>query len=248
MNYTLVPSKVDPRDYIYTPKGTQILNAVDLREWDSLVESQGDLGSCEGNAIVNAYELLIKKEQPAQFAELSRLFVYYNTRVLEGTESEDAGATIRDGLTCVKHIGICTEKLWPYNISKFAVKPTSECYNDAKSRTLTSYKSIKTIESVLEVLNDHIPVVVGMEVFENFTYLTQEDSVLGFPDKIDQSLGGHAVSIVGYNLDKKLFLAKNSYGTDWGDLGYFWIPFDYLRDHAFEKWMFEINLQPSTLV
>ncbi|MCR9248413.1 MAG: C1 family peptidase [bacterium] len=43
---------------------------------------------------------------------------------------------------------------------------------------------------------------------------------------------GHAVLLVGY--DDRGFLAKNSWGTGWGESGYCWITFDYHRLHAIQ--------------
>jgi C1A family cysteine protease len=52
----------------------------------------------------------------------SRLFIYYNERVMEHTVSQDAGAQIRDGIKSVNHIGACPETDWPYVIANFAKK------------------------------------------------------------------------------------------------------------------------------
>ena len=52
---------------------------------------------------------------------------------------------------------------------------------------------------------------------------------------------GHAICIVGYDLTRKLFLIKNSFGTGWGDKGYCWMPFDYADRHVFERWVFRIS-------
>jgi hypothetical protein len=86
-------SQPDGRDHVYRRSGSTLRNAVDLRSWDSLIEDQHLLGSCSGNAITNSYELQVKQRYPNQFVELSRLFVYYNARLLEGSETTDAGIT-----------------------------------------------------------------------------------------------------------------------------------------------------------
>ena len=95
-----------------------------MRKWDSVIEDQGDLGSCVGNAITNAYELQVRYLYPDKFVELSRLFVYYNSRLFDNSVDEDVGATVRDGLKAAQIYGICSEKLWPYDIKKFKIKPT----------------------------------------------------------------------------------------------------------------------------
>src|SRR5437870_7645219 len=69
---------------------------VDLRPLCSPVENQGDLGSCTANALAGSVEFLEKKDK-VPFTDVSRLFIYYNERVIEHSVNDDAGAMIRDG-------------------------------------------------------------------------------------------------------------------------------------------------------
>ena len=50
------------------------------------------------------------------------------------------------------------------------------------------------------------------------------------PGRGSKNYGGHAVLCCGYDLPKRRFLVRNSWGKDWGLAGYFWMPFDYLLD------------------
>jgi len=226
---------------------TTLRESVDLREWDSLVEDQGTLGSCTGNAIANAYELQVKQKYPDKFVELSRLFVYYNTRLLEGTSSIDIGATLSNSIYSVQQFGICSEQLWPYDISKFNVAPTESCYKDGIARKIVNPQFLKTIDDALQILNLNKPVVLGINVYYDFLFLDSESSVIPFPEYYDVG-NGHAMAIVGYNLRTKKFLAKNSFGNQWGDNGYCWVPFDYLSHEVIEMWSFDITDQSSTFL
>lgn len=238
--FTLRPSNVDPSDYVYTRSEKPLRDYVDLREWASLVEDQSQLGSCSSNAVTNAYELLVKKERPDFFVELSRLFVYYNTRLLEDTLGTDAGATLRGSMQAAEKFGLCKESLWPYNINNFDVKPPKECYQDAKQRTIKNYQRISNVGDMLDALNNERPVVFGIDIFESFIYLNKSESTVYVPMYKSQSLGAHAMSTEGYDLSKGVFLAKNSFGTDWGDEGYCWIPFEYISLYGFDMWVFDI--------
>ena len=93
--YTLKADKVDFRDMPYIPVNNPLAETVDMRNWASPVEDQGQLGSCTANALVGGYELLTNKEYPSQFTDLSRLYIYYNERILEETVQIDSGATIK---------------------------------------------------------------------------------------------------------------------------------------------------------
>lgn len=234
------PSLPDNRDYVYERSDKPLRDAVDLREWASLVEDQSQLGSCSGNAVANAYELLVKKEKPDIFVELSRLFIYYNTRLLEGSLGTDAGATLRGSMKAAEKFGLCKESLWPYHIDEFDTKPTEECYADAKHRTIKNYQRIANVGDMLDALNNEKPVVFGVDVFEGFMYLNKDESTVYVPMYRSESLGAHAMSMEGYDLSKGVFLAKNSFGTNWGDQGYCWIPFEYISLYGFDMWIFDI--------
>lgn len=241
LDFNIKPSKPDLRDRAYQTKNIPIAREVDLRQWDSLVESQGNLGSCVGNAITNAYELLVKQRRPDEFAELSRLFVYYNARAIEETVNEDVGVIyMRNALKGCNHYGLCTEELWPYDVDKFAEKPSNAAYTDAKKRLVPKYASVTGDANMLEVLNLKYPIVIGMDTYESFMELNAENSVIPMPEPKEVEIGGHAMSVVGYSLPHQQFLVKNSFGKDWGDQGYCWMPFDYAKKYVFERWVFEI--------
>jgi C1A family cysteine protease len=245
--FKLNRSSPDDRDYVYKQSQVELAPVLDLRKWDSLVEDQGNLGSCVGNAITNTYELMVKHQYPEKFVYLSRLFVYYNARSLEGTLNEDAGTSIRDSLIGLKQYGVCDETLWMYDTSKFNVKPSQRCYKDALPRSIVKYEALYSIVDVAEALSLNMPVVIGMEIYESFMLLTPDNDIVAIPNAQDGPLGGHAVDIVGYDLPKQLFLAKNSYGTNWGNKGYCWIPFEYIKTQVFEKWCFTITDQSIIL-
>lgn len=191
---------------------------------------------------MGAHELLTIKEFPKQFVDLSRLFVYYNERLIEGTISEDSGAYLRTGIKAVKTYGISTEALWPYNISKFSTTPSPESYQDAKYRNIKNYYRVDSNDKMLDALNNDIPVVVGVLLYEAFDSLDKNNYVLGLPADTESFTGGHAMVLVGYDLPKKLFLVRNSFGIDWCIDGYCWITFAYMEEKLLDAWIFDIDL------
>jgi hypothetical protein len=241
-------SNSDTRDYVYQNKTATIKDSADLREWDTPVDDQGKLGSCGSEAMVGAYELMVRKNYPDKFVPLSQLFVYYNTRILEETVFEDSGVTLREVLKSVKKYGICSEQLWLYDIEKFTQKPPEACYLDAQHRTVTNYQSLSTLEDILEALDAELPVLIGLEVFHGFMKASKENSMIPEPNNYEDALGGHAMFALGYSLANRQILAKNSFGKDWGDNGYCWLSFDYVKSYVFEKWIFDINNQIEILL
>lgn len=244
MKFNIKPSLPDERDYIYrSDSSVSLRESVDLREWDTIVESQESLGSCSSNALTNAYELSVNREYPEYFKHLSRLFIYYNTRSEYGDIQKDDGMYLRDGLKSLAKFGVCSEELWPYELEKFDDRPTDECYEDAKKRKILKYQKIISTYYITEVLNNNKSVVFAMEIYDSFMELNERISTVSFPGRKEKSMGGHAMCMVGYDLNKRLFLAKNSFGSNWGDKGYCWIPFDYIKQEGYDIWTFEITNQ-----
>lgn len=238
------PSKYDRRDFIYKSQNIKLEQSVDLRSWDSPIEDQESIGSCVGASIVAAYELLLKKKYPEKFVDLSKLYTYYHARLLEDSETSDDGVIrIRNGVKGVQKFGICAETLWPYQTGLTTIQPKLECYIDAWPRKILTYQSVSSIGDALEVLSTGIPIVFGLNIFSNFALLNSSNAVVSEPtDEEGQYLSGsHAMTLVGYDAALKWFIVKNSYGSDWGDKGYCYVPFDYYTQYAFDKWFFNID-------
>ncbi|MGH2509212.1 MAG: C1 family peptidase [Gammaproteobacteria bacterium] len=232
--YGWVPDRPDYRDKLYAaiaapPK--KLPSKVDLRKSCSAVENQGQLGSCTANALVGNLEFLEKKTGRT-VSNLSRLFIYYNERAMEGTINEDAGAAIRDGVKSLVKQGVCTEKLWPYKIADFTDKPSPACYKQAKDHQVASYHRIIGLLQMRECLAEGYPFVFGFTVYTAFeSESVAKTGQLNLPKRGEKSLGGHAICAVGYDDTTKRLLIRNSWGTDWGIKGYFTMPYDYASNN-----------------
>jgi C1A family cysteine protease len=233
LGYGWVHDLPDKRDILYGAVyrvAVTLPASVDLRPLCSPVENQGQLGSCTGNALVGALEFLERKDK-IPFVDLSRLFVYYNERVIEHTVKSDSGAMIRDGIKTLVKQGVCTEKKWPYAISKFTVKPTPSCYKEAAQHQITSYQRIKLLDEMRSCLAEGFPFVFGFTVYESFeSQQVAKTGIVQMPQPGERVMGGHAVVAVGYDDNDKRFIVRNSWGADWGMQGYFTIPYDYVAD------------------
>ena len=192
---------------------------------------QGQLGSCTANAIAAALEFDQMKEKQQVFMP-SRLFIYYNERVMEGTVNEDSGAQIRDGIKSVAQQGDCPETLWPYDITKFAVKPPAQCYQQALKFKALQYQRLSQILNQLKgCLASGYPFVFGFTVYSSFE--SQQVAQTGhapMPSPPEASVGGHAVMAVGYDDSQNWFIVRNSWGVGWGMQGYFTLPYAYLLE------------------
>jgi C1A family cysteine protease len=231
--YGWTPDLPDQRDYKFSAIykiPAKLPASVDLRAQCSPVEDQGNLGSCTANALAGALEFLERKDQVA-FADLSRLFIYYNERVIEHTVSSDSGAMLRDGIKTLAKQGVCLEAMWPYVISQFTKKPSASCYKNAATHQITSYQRLLAVDEMRACLADGYPFVFGFTVYESFESATvARTGTVNMPKPSEKVLGGHAVMAVGYNDTQKRFIIRNSWGTGWGKQGYFTMPYAYLAD------------------
>jgi len=257
-----VPDRPDQRDYLYRAirPVVRLPKEVDLTEFCSVVENQEALGSCTANALAGNLEYLDKKgvldsapaaprsnnilraseasrEDDLEYTDVSRLFIYYNERVLEGTVDYDSGASLRDGIKTLRKQGACWEKTWPYIIERFTRKPLEKCYKEAKKHRIESYHRINSLPEMLTCLAEGYPFVFGFTVYESFqSQKVARTGVANMPKKKEKVLGGHAVMAVGYNQSQERFLVRNSWGSQWGKDGYFTMPYEYLETLAADFW------------
>ena len=238
-SYGWLPDIPDHRDFLYEgikPKKLRLSKVVDLRNYCSEIEYQDSLGSCTANALAGNIEFLDKLTDN-QYTDQSRLFIYYNERVIEHSTDNDAGAMLRDGIKSLSKQGVCSETIWPYDIQKYSTKPTPNCYKEGRKHIIQSYHRILTLDDMLSCLSDGFPFVFGFAVYESFeSQEVAKTGIVPMPGKDERQLGGHAVLAVGFNQKDKRFLVRNSWGEDWGMGGYFTMPFGYLETMADDFW------------
>jgi C1A family cysteine protease len=231
------PDLPDYRDLTYdaSHKTLQQLPAnADLRKSCPPIYDQGQLGSCTGNAIAGAIEFGSKKQNLSYDFMPSRLFIYYNERMIEGTINIDNGAEIRNGIKSVNKQGVCAEAIWQYNDGTvaFKKKPTTKCYTEALKHQVLSYQRVdRNLNQMKACLAEGFSFVFGFTVYDEFEGdIVAKTGVLNMPQPKKVVQGGHAVLCVGYDDKTKRFIIRNSWGKDWGKDGYFTMPYDYLMN------------------
>lgn len=254
------PDLPDHRDLKYADHHqplhlTDILpKSVDLRAQCSPVFDQGDIGSCTGNSLAGAIEFLelrellqksaiAPEEFGANFVNVSRLFIYWNERVLEGDPKQDGGAQIRDGIKTLASIGVCTEKSWPYNHKDLFHQPSQSCFSEASGHKISQYFRLESMDDMKHCLASGFPFAFGFTCYESLdSDAVASTGMLPMPQPDESSIGGHAVLAVGYDDDKQVFIVRNSWGESWGDKGYFYIPYAYIGnpDLADDFWKVQL--------
>jgi C1A family cysteine protease len=142
--------------------------------------------------MTGALEFLECKDK-VPFQDFSRLFIYYNERALEHSITSDSGAMLRDGIKTLAKQGACSEKNWPYVISKFKAKPGAACYQEALDHQITSYHRIQTMYEMRACLAEGFPFVFGFTVYESFeSQQVAKTGTVPMPKPNGEALGGHA--------------------------------------------------------
>jgi C1A family cysteine protease len=233
LRYGWIPDIPDQRDFLYAAPPAvvgKLPHTIDLTPQCPEVYDQGQLGSCTGNGVAGVLQFDAMKQKLKDTSAPSRLFIYYNERVIEGTVDSDSGAMIRDGIKTVADTGACAESLWPYDIAQFRTKPGDDCYKAAAGHRAVVYSRVaQTLTQLKGALADGYPVVFGFTVYESF----ESDAVASsgkvpMPASGEKVLGGHCVVAVGYTDSASRFTIRNSWGTGWGMKGYATMPYAYL--------------------
>jgi C1A family cysteine protease len=200
------------------------------------VVDQENIGSCVGNAVGAALEdAQIAQGRKDHFMP-SRLFIYYCTRLMEGTVSYDNGCCIRNAIKVVSHLGAPEEALWPYNPDKFKKCPPFAAYKEARNHQSIEYYKVDwtNLTEIKTCLAGGHGIVFGFQVPESFeTEVVKRTGIMQMPVPEEVFMGGHAVFMLDYDDDAMFpgwsepggFLVQNSWGTDWGIKGRFWMPY-----------------------
>ena len=225
-----------PEFDIMRKKGPSSPGKADLRRYFPPARNQGSLGSCSAFAATGMMEAVLNikgKKAP----HLSELFFYYAEReqmekdgLVPKATKRDTGAFMFVASQAAVRFGSLPEKEVPYRTGKAALAydATAEQYEAAKEFKFAKRKRVKTVRGIKSALDQKKPVLMGIHLYQSFmTKTVARSGEVPMPMKGEQSVGGHAVVAVGYDDSKEAFIMRNSWGADWGDKGYFYMPYGY---------------------
>lgn len=239
------PDRPDHRDKVMAAP-----QAVHLPEQAALprempIFDQEDLGSCTAN--MGCLQMSWVEHKNNLKKEFARLFLYEKTRYIEGTPlDEDSGAEIRDVMKALAKYGVCEESFWPYvDIQKnFQLQAPQSANDNALKHQALFYYRCTTLAALKQSICQGFPVGFGFSVPNNM--MSDEAAQTGhvkYPEPNEEYVGGHAVTAWGFDNHKKIgdevgaVLCQNSWSKDWGEGGFFWLPYRFFNEHlADDMW------------
>ena len=227
-----------PGTRVFAAAANKLPARVDLRPFMTDVENQGETNSCAANAVAGAYEYLVKRHLGDEAYDVSRMFIYYNGRAVDGFESQDDGSVIGSLVESLKEHGACSEETWPFEIEAVNEQPSDDAYEEAKKFLIEDCAVVPTtLQAWKAALADGYPIIFGISLFNSFDRQRQP-GLVPMPSSKEssrESHSGHAMLAVGYSDADRVFVVRNSWGDEWGDAGYCYIPYDYLCNPKFNN-------------
>jgi hypothetical protein len=239
----------DPRDLLWRRlfKVPRILpERVDLRDRAGPVRNQLNEGSCVGfaaMALKNWWEKA-QKDYPGKQGGISPRCCYNGAKWIGGYLSQE-GAYLRDALKFLKKYGTCTEAEWPYvPVADRTVSPLDRVKPEQlEPWKIVSYVRLGSVDEVLHALASESPVFIGTPWFRNWLNVGRDGKL---PPADGKVVGGHATLLLGYDMKEHRFIGQNSWGTQWGDRGFYYMLMSDVEGYFAESDFWTVvDLEPS---
>ena len=188
---------------------------------------QGSLGTC----VMNSFSFTVSK-QTNKVINLSRLMMYAICRCIEDTPlNQDDGTTIRTACQAILNYGVCKETVYPHIQTNYTNLPPLTIFNNSKKFMKFTYffvnQDLTSIKNALQTYKS--PIIFGIMVYQSF--LDTTNGKIPMPNiKTESLLGGHCITLVGYNDVTQMFTCSNSWSPSWGINGYCLMPYAYILD------------------
>jgi hypothetical protein len=196
-------------------------------------KQQGGCGSCVSFCTVSVLEAMVSIEK-GQLIDLSEADQHF----CSSHGANCGGWWHTTGFDQIKARGVCDEASFPYS-SAFS---GGDIWNGTPSCVINPLRNLKAVKATnIKVINNNVdaknyltdvgPLAAILEVYEDF-----DGHGTGIYRHIIGNFRGlHCITIIGYNEAEQCWICKNSWGTTWGDGGYFRISYGECKIDEFEK-------------
>ena len=230
-----IPDTVDTRDFVAQAAAPIEERTVSYRDQMKPIRNQGQESTCVGfssSAVKEYYD----NKQRNRSDYFSPRFIYTECKKIDGIPHED-GTYPRTAMQVLNTIGIAPEQDWPYQLGPHSQPKVATIYDDAKPQVIQAYARLNTVQDMVAQLMLSGPFLAGVWVTDG--WYTDECLRTGVIDpkiRRNNRSGGHAICVMGYDADKKLFEIRNSWGDRYGDHGYNWASKDWMQKNFMDAW------------
>lgn len=213
---------------------------VDLRRWCSPIAEQRPMQSCNACSVVGALEYLMLMTGQT-LVPLSILYVYYNGRKIAGMQNEDGGMIPAHATAGVMAYGVCEDRLWPNQREHVNDEPPKNCYDQAKALGVQYARLDANNDAAKASIVNKIPVIIGWGMPKGYYDAVGSNGKMPDSGFDDQPHEGHSMLCVGYDDNARHWIVRNSWGANWGDRGYCYIPYALADRYAWANDMWVIG-------
>lgn len=242
LEYANIPKTVP----LVTRSFTSLPSSYSLKAYCPTPKSQGTQSSCVGwasaygartisNAIKNGWKNNLATINANTF---SPAFIYNSIKSPKKYDNTldtkcERGSSLTNAAIVLKSYGVVKDSDFPYNVNNCSTKPSNYLFTKAAQHKISHFERLNDkgynsnlVKNVKKAISKNHPVLFGLFnydkiVFKPGTYVYNRN----------QGKNGHALVVVGYDDNKYggAFEIMNSWGSWWGNKGYFWIKYeDYL--------------------
>jgi len=218
-------------------RAAKLPESVDWREFCGPIEDQGSLPTCAAHACVALLQQF-ERRASGRLLLLSSLFAHWTAgrQELSACVSQ---RSLRDVLKAIVRSGVPPERYWPAIEPNLGAQPDCFAFSFQREFRNLRYVRVGPADGNGDQLLDQVRslLAAGFMAVCGFAVCTclGDDPMIPFPTAADGILGGQAVSVVGYNdklrirSDRGALLVRNSWSERWGDHGFGWLPYSYVR-------------------
>lgn len=196
----------------------------------SPVRNQGQEGTCVGHAAVNGLlEYFVNKLSLSRTLSVRDAYEGGRSCEISPPSSDREGTYPRAVLKYLQKFGVCLEEDWPYTSGSAGTEFASAKKNRPLNKAF-SYASVNTriMADIKGALMTNGPLLICVPVYDEFYDPNPDTGKISMPkDLFVASDGLHAITLVGWNNSKQSWKIKNSWGTEWGNNGFAWLPYSY---------------------
>jgi C1A family cysteine protease len=214
-------------DYVTAPipqvmglNGTLDWRNVEGTAYVSPVKNQGSCGSCWAFSTVAGLEsqaMISTGGLPIDLSEQALISC--------GSVGTCSGGSVAIASNFLRDVGVPVESCFKYTATNNVC--TNACLNwqDGAQRITGWHRASTakiTVDDMKNALYSYGPIIASMSVYNDF--YSYRSGVYSY--STGDYLGAHAVLVVGFDDVQQAFIVKNSWGSGWGEAGYFMISYN----------------------